>query len=49
MIAADGTKSDKWTPLSTLTLNGYGMRGVQVNETRDGPSLVVVWELVPRK
>lgn len=40
-------KADKWTPLGKLMLNGFKLRSVQVNETRGGPSLIVVWDLMP--
>lgn len=37
-------KSEKWVPLGKLMLNGFKLRSVQVNETREGPSLIVVWD-----
>lgn len=38
-----------WVGLPSLKLTGYALSAVQVNETRNGPSLVLYWQVVPVK
>lgn len=38
-----------WTALPNLQLTGYTLNAVQVNETKNGPSLVLYWRATPVK
>lgn len=38
-----------WAPLPSLQLPGHVLGAVQVNETKNGPSLVLYWRAVPAR
>lgn len=42
-IGADGKKQSGWTPVQLLKRPGYRLQAMQLNESRQGPSLVLFW------